>query len=43
VISKVFTVQRAYEAEISEGKHRLKMQAMRLEEQEALRFDLEIL
>lgn len=43
VIGKIFSLQRGYESELSELKHKLKMQQMQIEEGESLRFDIEIL
>ena len=43
IISKIYGIQRAYESELSELKHRLKMQQMKIEEGESLKFDIELL
>jgi hypothetical protein len=43
IISKVFALQRGYEAELSECKHKITMQQMKLEEFDSLKFDLEII
>lgn len=43
VISRIYGVQRGYEAELSELRHRIKMQQMRLDEGESLKFDIELL
>lgn len=43
VISRIYGMQRGYEAELSELRHRVKMQQMRLDEGESLKFDIELL
>jgi predicted RNase H-like nuclease (RuvC/YqgF family) len=43
VISRIYGMQRGYEAELSELRHRVKMQQMRIDEAESLRFDIELL
>ena len=43
IISKIYGIQRAYESELSELKHRLKMQQMKIEGGESLKFDIELL
>ena len=43
IIAKIFTLQRGYESELSEVKHKIKMQHMQIEESENLKFDIEIL
>jgi chromosome segregation ATPase len=43
IIAKIFTLQRGYESELSEVKHKIKMQQMQIEESENLKFDIEIL
>jgi hypothetical protein len=43
IITKIFTLQRGYESELSEFKHKIKMQQMQIEESESLKFDIEIL
>lgn len=42
IISKIFALQRGYETELSECKHRITMMQMKLEEFDSLKFDLEI-
>jgi hypothetical protein len=43
IIGKIFALQRGYESELSEVKHKIKMQQMQIEESENLKFDIEIL
>ena len=43
IISKIFGLQRGFEFELSEVKHKYKMLQMHLEESESLKFDIEIL
>ena len=42
IISKIFALQRGYETELSESKHKITMQQMKLEEFDSLKFDLEL-
>jgi hypothetical protein len=43
VINKIFALQRTFESETSELKHKIKMQLMQIEEGESLKFDIELL
>lgn len=43
VINKIFALQRTFESETSELKHKIKMQQMQIEEGESLKFDIELL
>ena len=43
VIGKIFGLQRYFESEISELKHKIKMQQMQIDEGESMKFDIEIL